>query len=145
LLGALLAASCLACGVCAAIDNPDTADLEAQFQQRAAAYETRIAGAANTTQEMIAGYADYQRFLEAELERAYRSLLGKLDPASRLKLVQAQRRWRAYRDAEFRLIEGNWTQSAFGTSAGISRGAYRSSIVKDRTVQLIEYLKNYPP
>lgn len=57
---------------------------------------------------------------------------------------QSQRQWRRYRDAEFRFIDRNWTQTQFGTSAALSRGAYRTAIVKERITELIQYLKNYP-
>lgn len=125
------------------IDDPDAPDLMAAFEQRAAPYEARISQEARTTQDIAQAYGDYQRFLEAELTKAYRELALKLAPAPRLRLIQSQRRWLAYRDAGFRFIDDNWTQARFGTSATLSRGAYRCSIVKGRVTELIQYLKNY--
>ena len=125
------------------IDDPDAPDLMAAFERRAAPYETRISGQARTTQDIAQAYGDYQRFLDTELTKAYRELALKLAPAPRLRLTQSQRRWLAYRDAGFRFIDDNWTQAQFGTSATLSRGAYRCSIVKGRVTELIQYLKNY--
>jgi uncharacterized protein YecT (DUF1311 family) len=126
------------------IDNPDAPDLMVEFQQRAAVYEARISTDAGTTNEIVEAYTAYQRFLDAELTKTYTALAQKLDPAPRTMLMQSQRRWLAYRDADFRFIDGNWTQGQFGTSAALSRGAYRCSIVKERVAALIQYLKNYP-
>jgi uncharacterized protein YecT (DUF1311 family) len=125
------------------IDDPDAPDLMAAFEQRAVPYEARISQEARTTQEIAQAYAEYQRFLDAELTKAYRELATKLAPAPRVMLIQSQRRWLAYRDAGFHFIDDNWTQAQFGTSATMSRGAYRCSIVKGRITELIQYLKNY--
>ena len=129
---------------CLGIDNPDAPDRMAQFEERAAAYEAHIDAQTGTTSDIVVAYASYQRFLDDELSRVYGALFEKLAPTSRAKLSQSQKRWFGYRDAEFRFIESNWTQSQFGTSAALSRGAYRASIVKQRVTQLIQYLKNYP-
>jgi uncharacterized protein YecT (DUF1311 family) len=125
------------------VDDPDAPDLMADFQHRASTYEARINANAGRTYEVVEAYADYQRFLDAELTKDYAALAQKLAPAPRAMLIESQRRWLAYRDAGFRFIDGNWTQGQFGTSAALSRGAYRSSIVKERITALIQYLKNY--
>lgn len=127
-----------------AIDNPDAPDLVADFRARAEVFETRIGVSAGSQRETAAAYAEYEHFLDAELNHAYRALAGKLGAAAQTILAQSQQRWLVYRDAEFRFIENNWTFARFGTSAALSRGAYRSSIIKDRTITLLEYLKNYP-
>jgi uncharacterized protein YecT (DUF1311 family) len=137
-------ASWFAASACFGIDNPDAPDLLGQFQKRASVYEARISTAAGSTSEIVRAYASYQSFLDSELTKVYSELVKKLTPASRTALTQSQRRWLGYRDAEFRFIEKNWTQSQFGTSADLSRGAYRASIVKERLTLLIQYLKNYP-
>jgi uncharacterized protein YecT (DUF1311 family) len=125
------------------VDDPDAPDLMAEFEHRAVPYEARISEEARTTLEIAQAYADYQRFLDAEMTKAYRELATKLAPAPRVMLTQSQRRWLAYRDAGFHFIDDNWTQAQFGTSATLSRGAYRCSIVKGRVTELIQYLKNY--
>jgi len=128
---------------CFAIDNPDAPDLVGDFRARAQAFERRI-GAAASTREIEAAYAEYESFLDGELGKAYRTLAAKLGPAERASPEKAQERWLAYRDAEFRFIDDNWTFAQFGTSAAFSRGAYRASIVRERTLALLQYLKNYP-
>jgi uncharacterized protein YecT (DUF1311 family) len=125
------------------IDDPDAPDLMGEFERRAAPYEARINEEARTTQGMAQAYADYQRFLDAELRKAYRELALKLAPAPRAMLMRSQRRWLAYRDADFHFIDDNWAQARFGTSAALSRGAYRCAIMKGRIMELIQYLKNY--
>jgi uncharacterized protein YecT (DUF1311 family) len=143
---ALLATALSGCfaTACFGIDNPDAPDLMAQFQARASVYEARIRAEPGTTNDIVAAYASYESFLSAELTQSYHALAKKLAPAPREKLSLSQRQWQRYRDAEFQFIEKNWTQGEFGTSAALSRGAYRASIVKDRIAALIQYLKNYP-
>jgi uncharacterized protein YecT (DUF1311 family) len=127
-----------------AIDNPDGPDLLADFTARAEAYENRIGTSAGSTHEVAAAYGAYERFLDGELDQDYRALDAKLDPPARAALHQSQQRWLAFRDAEFKFIDRNWTQETFGTSAVLSRGAYRTSIVKERSIALLHYLQNYP-
>lgn len=129
---------------CFGIDNPDAPDFVAQFQARASVYEARISAETGTTNDMVAAYASYQSFLDAQLTQFYDALAKRLAAAPREALSQSQRQWRRYRDAEFRFIDENWTQSQFGTSAALSRGAYRAAIVKERILELMQYLKNYP-
>jgi uncharacterized protein YecT (DUF1311 family) len=140
----VVALSVLASTACFGIDNPDAPDRLKQFQQSASVYEARINARAGTTQDMVSAYASYRRFLEDQLTQVYDSLARRLDRAPRLRLVESQQRWLAYRAAEIKFIDSNWTQGQFGTSAALSRGAYRASIVKDRITELIQYLKNYP-
>lgn len=138
-----LAALWLAAAPCAAIDNPDAPDRVADFQARARPYEARI-GAAASTAETVAAYAEYERFLDSELNRVYQELAGRLDDDARAQLRRSQKRWLAFRDEEFQFIDDNWTQERFGTSAALSRGDYRCSLLKERTVRLLQYLRNYP-
>lgn len=137
------AVSLFASTACFGIDNPDAPDRLKQFQQNASVYEARINAQAGTTQDMVGAYASYQRFLEDQLTEVYDALAKRLDPKPGVMLAKSQRRWLAYRAAENGFIERNWTQDRFGTSAPLSRGAYRASIVKDRVTELIQYLKNY--
>jgi uncharacterized protein YecT (DUF1311 family) len=142
LAGALLA---LCAAGAAALDNPDAPDLVGQFQSRAQPYEARIDEASGSTQGTVQAYAAYGQFLDSELDKAYQSLRDRVAPTERPAIVAAQRKWLAWRDAEFRFIEANWTPARFGSSSALSRGAYRTGIVKARTVLLLQYLKNYGP
>ncbi len=126
-----------------AVDNPNDPDYVADFEKRAQPYEARISESAGTTGEVIAAYADYDRFLEAELNQSYQALTKKLGPVQKRQLVQSQNKWLAFRAAEIAFIDGNWTVAQFGTSSHLSRGDYRSTITKDRILALLNYLKNY--
>jgi len=137
-----LVALWLAAAPCTAIDNPDAPDRVADFQARAQAYEARIV-AAESTAATVAVLAEYERFLDAELNQAYKELSGKLDEDARAQLRSSQKRWLAFRDEEFKFIDGNWTREKFGTSAKLSRGDYRCALLKERTLRLLEYLRNY--
>lgn len=126
-----------------AIDNPDAPDHVSAFLQRAQNHEQSIAQTAHTTQSYGEAYAVYETFLDQELNAAYTQLLSRLSAESAKALKQAQRQWLNYRDQEFEWIARNWTQDNFGSSAVISRGAYRSKIIKDRVIALLQYLGNY--
>ena len=129
---------------CYAIDNPDaSSDYVEEFKARAQVYENIIHGQAETTQDYIKAYAEYEVFLDDELNEAYKSLLKHLDDAQKLQLKNSQRNWIGYRDAEFEFITDNWNRQSFGSSAALSRGAYRTSIIKNRILVLLSYLMNY--
>lgn len=127
-----------------AVDNPDVPDYVAEFQKRAQPYEARISERAGITTEVIAAYADFDRFLEAELNQSYLALTRKLSPVRKKQLAQSENKWLAFRAAENAFIDDNWTVEQFGTSSHLSRGAYRSAITKDRILALLNYLKSYP-
>lgn len=92
---------------------------------------------------LLLAYDDYQILLDKELNKAYHILRSKLSKAQQSELKKSQMNWITFRDAEYELIQNNWTSNNFGSSAGISRGDYRSTIVKDRIIQLLHYLQNY--
>ena len=129
--------------LCFAIDNPDVPDFVAEFEARSSRFEASLREQAGGTRETILAYAEYEKFLDQELNRAYTALTRRVAAEVRPKLVQSQRRWMQYRDAEFLFIAANWTVEMFGSSSAISRGGYRTTIIKDRTVTLLQYLKTY--
>ena len=131
--------------IAGAVDNPDVPDYVAQFEARAQTYETRVTKEAQNEREIAQAYVEYERFLDQELNRAYSALARRVAAEPKKQLVQSQRRWVQFRDAEFSFIAYNWTRESFGTSSAISRGAYRTSIIKDRVRMLLHYLKNYGP
>ncbi len=126
-----------------AIDNPDAPDWTAEFNARAKPLEERWAAEAGGPGAAAAGLA-YARFLDAELNQAYQALLQQLQGEPRRALVQSQRQWLAFREAEHRFIAGNFTPQAFGTSSALSRADYRASLVRQRVLTLLAYLQNYP-
>jgi uncharacterized protein YecT (DUF1311 family) len=126
-----------------AIDNPDAPDYISQFASMEMQYIEKINDPKNTDKAYLIAYDDYLLFLDRELNSAYKLLITKLPEAQREAFKGSQKKWIQFRDAEFGYINGNWTRDNFGSSAGMSRGAYRSEIVKDRVLQMLHYLKNY--
>ena len=126
-----------------AIDNPDAPDWTAEFNARAKPLEERWSAEAGSPGEAAAAQA-YARFLDAELNQAYQALLRQLQGEPRRALLQSQRQWLAFRDAEHRFINGNFTPQAFGSSSSLSRADYRASLVRQRVLTLLAYLQNYP-
>jgi len=126
-----------------AIDNPDAPDLIGEFEKRSVIYLTAIDNPQNTTRGFLIAYDDYLIFLDDELNKASEIIKLKLPEARKSELIAAQQHWVKYRDAEFELIQNTWTRKDFGSSAGISRGDYRTSIVKERIIQLLHYAKNF--
>ena len=129
--------------VVSGIDNPDAPDYLDEFLNQANRYEEKIAQGAYDTQNYVRAYAEYEDFLDKELNRAYQLLKGCLDEDAQAALKKSQRAWLSYRDAEFDFISLNWNKANFGSSSVISRGDYRSGLIKQRVISLFQYLKNY--
>lgn len=142
-LRAGLAAWLLAQAPCWAIDNPDAPDQVAAFQSRAQPLEARRSDTAGGPGQAQAARA-YAAFLEAELNQAYPLLLAQLAKPARAALLQSQRQWLRFRDAEGVFIDGNWVAQDFGSSALLSRADYRAGLVKQRVLTLLAYRQNYP-
>lgn len=128
-----------------AIDNPDAPDYVAEFLKRDQRYQSENIKTVSTTAGYIPAYAAYEVFLDEELNKAYTSLLGHLNENARQKLRNSQRKWLKYRDDEFDFIGLNWNRKDFGSSFVISRGDYRTTIIKNRIILLLSYLANYLP
>jgi uncharacterized protein YecT (DUF1311 family) len=95
------------------------------------------------TSDIALAYYEYERFLDREQNQTYFMLMKQLTLESRKKLAQSQKRWLHFRDAEFQFIGSNWTIEIFGNSYAYSRGAYRTTIIRDSIIELLHYLKNY--
>ena len=126
-----------------AIDNPDAADLIGEFEQREQAHYNAINNPNNGSRDYLIAYDNYQAFLDDELNKAYGLIKYSLSTERQRELKISQRNWISFRDAEFELITNNWTRQNFGSSANISRGSYRCSIIRSRVLQLLHYAKNY--
>lgn len=136
-------AALIAATVSPGLDKPDTKDRVADFRQRAETYQQRIQQEAETTQEYIRAYAEYEAFLEKELDRAYQALRDELSDDEATRLARSQEAWRRFRQREQAFIKGNWTRENFGSSSHLSRGAYRTRLLKQRVISLLHYLNNY--
>lgn len=126
-----------------ALDNPDAPDHINDFLNRTQIHEQDILRTAHTTQSYITAYATYERFLDKELDAVYTQLMQHMTNETRQALQDSQRNWLNYRDTEFDFIAHNWTTEKFGSSAVISRGDYRTRLIKDRVMLLLQYLQNY--
>ncbi|MBL8498144.1 DUF1311 domain-containing protein [Nitrosomonas sp. JL21] len=126
-----------------AIDNPDAPDYVGDFLKRAQPYERNIQQTAHTTQQYVTAYAAYEKFLDNELNAAYRQLMAHLPEESQQALKKSQLAWLNYRDQEFEFINHNWTTEKFGSSMVISGGDYRAKLIKDRAMILLYYFMNY--
>ena len=124
--------------------NVGSGDREARAIRIVIRFE-QIFEQAGSTREIARAYGDYEAFLNRELQQAYDALRPCLSPASRQRLLAAQRQWLRYRDAEFVFIDDNWTLDRFGRSYPISRGAARVQVVRGRVVELLRYLKECSP
>ena len=126
-----------------AIDNPGAPNYIGDLELREQVYLTAIDKPGNGSRDYLIAYDDYQNFLDKELNQAYNLLKEKLPEARKQELKASQRQWIKYRDAEFELINNNWTRESFGSSSGISRGSYRCKVIKNRVLQLLHYVINY--
>ena len=126
-----------------AIDNPDSPDLIGQLTEREKPFKANITKPTNGTRDTIRAYHEYKLFLDKELNKAYALLISKLSSEHQKELKVSQRNWIKFRDAEFELINNNWSRSNFGSSFVVSRGDYSSTIIRNRLIQLLNYVKNY--
>jgi len=143
--GALLISFSLLMNTVFAIDNPDSPDLIGEFEKQENSFLKAINNPQNGSRDYLVAYDDYIKFLDDELNRAYFLVKSGLSMERQQELENSQRNWTKFRDAEFRLIKNTWTRQNFGSSAGMSRGSYRSMVVKNRVLQLLHYAKNLLP
>jgi len=126
-----------------AIDNPDAPDYVAEFELRMQPLENYIYKEASNTLEYAQGYDELESALDKELNLAYRKLMKRLPDESKEALKLSQRQWIKYRDLEFSFVSTNFTRAEFGSSAGLTRGGFRTTLIKDRVKLLLWYLKNH--
>lgn len=122
-----------------AIDNPDAPDLLAEFELREKSFVAAIEKPTNTTTDYSIAYANYQDFLDKELNKVYKTLRTMLPAHKQKQLKTSQVSWLKYRDLEFAFIDSTWNNIDFGSSSVISRGQYRASLIRNRVVQLMHY------
>lgn len=122
-----------------AIDNPDAPDLLAEFELREKSFVAAIEKPTNTTTDYSIAYANYQDFLDKELNKVYKTFRTMLPADKQKQLKTSQVSWLKYRDLEFAFIDSTWNNIDFGSSSVISRGQYRASLIRNRVVQLMHY------
>jgi uncharacterized protein YecT (DUF1311 family) len=130
---------------CWSLDNPDASDFVGDFEKKASAFENTIYQSNDNRSEVIKNHAAYEKFLDAELNSAYVFLEKKMQGAAKKQFLISQRQWLKYRDSELSYITINWDDKNFGSSHLISRNSYKVSLIKERVIRLLHYLKNYRP
>lgn len=126
-----------------AVDNPEAPNYVANFETRIKVYEDYISNTAANTLEFSKGYGELYDALDKELNVAYSSLMSKLNEEEKQLLKSSQRRWIKYRDAEYEFIATSITRDKFGSSAVISKGDYRTALLKARVTELLWYLNKH--
>ncbi len=126
-----------------AIDNPDAPDYISELKKREEAFLKKINNPNNGSRDYLIAYDNYQIFLDKELNKAYQLIKSKLPVDRQQALLSSQRNWIKFRDTEFMFIKNTWTRQNFGSSSGISRGSYRSTLIRNRVLQLLSYAKSY--
>ena len=128
--------------VAGAIDNPESKVVE-RFKERSRPYLDSIYSASKSEDGTVQAYYRYERFLDLELNQVFAALLNNLSGDTRRDLVTSQKKWLAYRDAEFIFIGSNWIPGNFGSSYRVSKFSYRTNFLENRVIELNNYLQNY--
>lgn len=126
-----------------AVDNPDAPDLIAAFETKEKVFIAAAENPKNGYCENLETYTEYLEFLDKELIAVYQSLQAKLPKDRQQQLKQSQLDWIKYCDLEFSFIENTWVKADFGSSSSKTRGQYKTSIVRDRVIQLMHYAKTF--
>jgi uncharacterized protein YecT (DUF1311 family) len=92
-----------------------------------------------STMGMIACADQAYESWDKELNAAYAALLDGMDKESAAKLKGAQRKWIAYRDAEFAFQEGAWTED-LGSLIRVTLALARADIMRARVLTLRSYM-----
>jgi uncharacterized protein YecT (DUF1311 family) len=91
-----------------------------------------------STMGMIACADQAYESWDKELNAAYATLLDGMEKDSATALKDSQRKWIAYRDAEFAFQGGAWTED-LGTAMRVTLALARSDIVRARVLVLRSY------
>lgn len=78
---------------------------------------------------------------DAELNKVYKKLVSKIDAESKTKLLNSQKAWIKFRDAEAELIAD--FNARGGSMAPLIYHGEKASLTEERTKQLLELLKQY--
>lgn len=94
-----------------------------------------------STVAIIDGYVEAEKKWDKELNNAYNALMKKLNKQSQTALKTSQKTWLKFRDEESKTISGLYSDSD-GTMAGINIEAEIMTIIRNRALQLKEYLES---
>ncbi|THB68708.1 MAG: DUF1311 domain-containing protein [Gammaproteobacteria bacterium] len=130
---------CLLSNSAIAINSADISDLIKAFEKRESPFLKDVDNLKNASSNHIDAYARYMKFLDKELNKAYKTTRSKLSAKQQLELKESQINWLKFRDTEFALIKNTWNQKDYGGSAEISQSRHRCTIVRDRVLHLLYY------
>ena len=136
----VLAVLLLAATTAAAVTNSDAPAHVDAFEKRMAPYQERIRSG-KTTLAMDRAMREMAEALDEELNSAYEKLMQRLPDTQRSALRASQRRWLAYRDAEFAFLSGAFTRESHGSSSVLTVGQARNALVRARVETLLSYLE----
>ena len=80
---------------------------------------------------------------DKELNKSYLSLSQKLSKTGKRELVEAQRNWILFRDSEFKLIDKYYFDVKKGTLFYVIAENKKLEIVKERALQIDEYVEQF--
>jgi len=80
---------------------------------------------------------------DKELNKSYLSLSQKLTKTGKNELVEAQRNWILFRDSEFKLIDKYYFDTKKGTLFYVIAENKKLEIVKERALQIEEYVEQF--
>ena len=122
---------CLTICVFSLAQNKIDTDLEKCLSQR------------NFTAGQISCASSARDSWDKELNKSYLSLTQKLSKTGKKELVEAQRNWILFRDSEFKLIDKYYFDVKKGTLFYVIAENKKLEIVKERALQIEEYVEQF--
>ena len=101
--------------------------------------EKALIDAEGTTPKVIDAYSAAYKKWDVALNAAYRSLMKRLPERDKELLRDSQRKWVAYRDAEFK-FQPIHLQRRGGTLSRIITSERRNNFIRDRVIELEGYI-----
>ena len=95
--------------------------------------------ATQTTMDMVDCELTAAEKWDQELNKYYKALMSQLNKEQQEHLRQSQRKWIAFRDAEFIFSEKIYSDGSMG---GLSDAKTRADFIRSRVLQLKDYLES---
>ena len=97
----------------------------------------------NSTAGQRSCISSAQKLWDKELNKSYLSLSQKLSKNGKSELLEAQRSWMKFRDSEFKLIDKYYFDVRKGTLFYVIAENRKLEIVKERALQIKEYVEQF--
>lgn len=141
LIAGLLLLLLMTAAIAISISYSEQSNFVTEFESRARKSESNTRSGALSDNETGVAYAEYEQFLDNELNVTYTALLSELTNKDQQNLIVAQRQWLLFRDAEFLFASNKGAADPAGALPALAIGAARTKIIRDRVVELLRYLK----